>query len=223
MSAVLEDLLRTKAAEAMDLEAYVGLFEQVVVEGRTTGPVQTEDYVAYTKLNLARWRRVQKTMELVPGAGEVLRGTAPLTWLVISEPWCGDAAQVVPVLATMAAQMPGSELRLVLRDEQPELMDRYLTNGGRSIPKLIAMDRESGAERFSWGPRPQGPRRNWCWPCAKCTRATGRPPRKNCTAGTTPMPPAARNARSSNCFRPTEPGPRSSTPAPGRSRPTVGR
>jgi hypothetical protein len=94
-------------------------------------------------------------MALLPGAGEVLRGTAPLTWLVISEPWCGDAAQVVPVLATMAAQMPGSELRLVLRDEQPELMDRYLTNGGRSIPKLIAIDRESGAERFSWGPRPQ--------------------------------------------------------------------
>jgi hypothetical protein len=155
MSAVLEDLLRTKAAEAMDLDAYVGLFEQVVVEGRSTGPVQTEDYVAYTKLNLARWRRVQKTMALLPGAGEVLRGTAPLTWLVISEPWCGDAAQVVPVLATMAAQMPGSELRLVLRDEQPELMDRYLTNGGRSIPKLIAIDRESGAERFSWGPRPQ--------------------------------------------------------------------
>ena len=59
MSAGQRDLLRTKAAEAMDLEAYVGLFEQVVVEGRTTGPVQTEDYVAYTKLNLARWRRVQ--------------------------------------------------------------------------------------------------------------------------------------------------------------------
>ena len=109
MSAVLQDLLRTKAAEAMDLDAYVGLFEQVVAEGRTTGPVQSEDYVAYTKLNLARWRRVQKTMELVPGAVEVLRASAPLTWPAISEPWCGDAAQVVPVLAAMAAQVPGSE------------------------------------------------------------------------------------------------------------------
>lgn len=148
------DLLRTKAAEAMDVAAYQRLFEQVVAEGRTTGPVQTADYIAYTKLNLARWRRVQKTMELLPGAMEVLRAAKPLTWLIISEPWCGDAAQVVPVLTAMAAEIPGTQVRLVLRDEQPELMDRYLTNGGRSIPKLIAFD-QAGAEHFTWGPRPQ--------------------------------------------------------------------
>jgi hypothetical protein len=154
MSIVLNDLLRTKALEAMDLDAYVQLFEQVVAEGRTTGPVQTDDYIAYTKLNLARWRRVGKTMELLPEALDVLRASKPLTWLIISEPWCGDAAQVLPVLATMAAHIPGADVRIVLRDEHPELMDRYLTNGGRSIPKLIAFDRSTGTERFSWGPRP---------------------------------------------------------------------
>ncbi len=155
MSTVAEDLLRSKAAEAMDVDAYQRLFEQVVAEGRTTGPVQTADYIAYTKLNLARWRRVQKTMELLPGAVEVLRAAKPHTWLIISEPWCGDAAQVVPILTAMAAEIPGTEVRLVLRDEHPELMDRYLTNGGRSIPKLIAFDAVTGAEHFTWGPRPQ--------------------------------------------------------------------
>lgn len=155
MSVANEDLLRTKAAEAMDVDAYQRVFEQVVAEGRTTGPVQTEDYIAYTKLNLARWRRVQKTMVLLPEGDEVLRVAVPLTWLILSEPWCGDAAQVVPVLVGMAAHMPGTKVRILLRDEHPELMDRYLTNGGRSIPKLIAFDPATGAEHFTWGPRPQ--------------------------------------------------------------------
>lgn len=155
MSTAEPDLLRSKARQAMDLEAYVRLFEQLVAEGRTTGPVQNEDMVAYTKLNLARWRRVMKTMELVPEAKDMLRGAPALTWLVLTEPWCGDAAQVVPVLAALAHQVPGTELRLLLRDDHTDLMDRYLTHGGRSIPKLIAFEPFSGKECFSWGPRPR--------------------------------------------------------------------
>jgi len=47
------------------------------------------------------------------------------------------------------------ELKFLLRDENPELMDQYLTNGkSRSIPKLIAVD-ENNEELFNWGPRPK--------------------------------------------------------------------
>lgn len=155
MSIVATDLLRSKAGQAMDLDAYVRLFEQLVSEGRTTGPVQNEDMVAYTKLNLARWRRVMKTIDLVPEAKQVLHGAPALTWLVLTEPWCGDAAQVVPVLAALAKQVPGTELRLLLRDDHLDLMDRYLTQGGRSIPKLVAFEPHTGEERFTWGPRPR--------------------------------------------------------------------
>lgn len=73
--------------------------------------------------------------------------------LVIAADWCGDAANTVPVLARLAELIPGMELRLLERDRYPAVMNRYLTNGTRSIPVAIALD-----ERFSelghWGPRP---------------------------------------------------------------------
>ena len=72
---------------------------------------------------------------------------------MIAEDWCGDASSTVPVLAKLAANTPGVELRIILRDQHPEVMDRYLTNGSRSIPIVIALD-EGFAELGHWGPRP---------------------------------------------------------------------
>lgn len=76
------------------------------------------------------------------------------TWLLITETWCGDAANSVPVIAKLAELNPAIDLRIVLRDENLELMDQFLTKGGRSIPKLIGLD--SGLNvLFDWGPRPE--------------------------------------------------------------------
>jgi hypothetical protein len=154
-------ILQAKADVGMSMAGYTALFEQVVQEGRTTGPNQSPDYVAYTKLNLARARRVEKTTKLQPELLDALRNTAPQTWLVLTEAWCGDAAQCVGVLAAAAQAAPEIEFKLLLRDEHPDLMDLYLTNGGRSIPKLIAIERSDDTttagtrELFTWGPRPQ--------------------------------------------------------------------
>lgn len=155
MKSTMEGLLQAKAAVGMELHTYAALFEKVVAEGRTTGPVQNEELTAYTKLNLSRWRRVTKTMKLLPEAEVVLQKAVAQTWLLISEAWCGDAAQVTPIIANMAAASPNITLRIVLRDENLDLMDQFLTNGGRSIPKLIAFDNASGELLFNWGPRPQ--------------------------------------------------------------------
>jgi hypothetical protein len=73
--------------------------------------------------------------------------------LVIAEDWCGDASSTVPILARFADAVPGMSLRVLRRDEHPELMDRYLTNGSRSIPIVIVLD-ESFLELGHWGPRP---------------------------------------------------------------------
>ncbi len=73
--------------------------------------------------------------------------------LVIAEDWCGDAVNTVPILARFAEAAPGVELRIILRDANPEVMDRYLTNGSRSIPIVIALDEEF-RELGHWGPRP---------------------------------------------------------------------
>lgn len=73
--------------------------------------------------------------------------------LVISEDWCGDASNTVPVIARFAAALPNVEMRVIKRDEHPELMDRHLTNGSRSIPLAIVL-RPDWSVAGQWGPRP---------------------------------------------------------------------
>jgi len=135
---------------------YMLLMEKVVLENRTTGPKQSEDLTFYTKLNLARMQRLNKKVELNEDLrAKVIQIEIPQTWYILTEAWCGDAAQNIPVLAAAALPNPLITVKLLLRDENPELMDAYMTNRGRSIPKLIAVDADFN-ELFTWGPRPAG-------------------------------------------------------------------
>lgn len=141
-------------AQAMSFESYMKLTEQLVDEVRTSGPNQSEAYVYYTKLNFQRMKRLNKTIEVPVRVIELLKEKAAnWTWLTLTEPWCGDAAQCVPVIEKLALRAGNIQSLYLLRDEHPNVMDAYLTNGGRSIPKLICLD-ESGKELFTWGPRP---------------------------------------------------------------------
>ncbi|MDP4596252.1 MAG: thioredoxin family protein [Crocinitomicaceae bacterium] len=141
-------------AQAMDFTNYMQLSEQLVAEGRTSGPNQSAPYVYYTKLNLQRMKRLNKTVDVPAQITALLQQkTANWKWITITEPWCGDAAQCVPVIEKLAQAIGGIQSQYLLRDEHPEIMDAYLTNGGRSIPKLICLDAE-GREVFTWGPRP---------------------------------------------------------------------
>jgi hypothetical protein len=141
-------------AQAMSYGSYMTLTEQLVEEGRTSGPNQSEPYVYYTKLNFQRMKRLNKTIEVPARIIELLKEKAAnWTWVIITEPWCGDAAQCVPVLEKIAQTNSFVKTAYLFRDEHPEVMDAYLTNGGRSIPKLICLDQD-GMEVFTWGPRP---------------------------------------------------------------------
>lgn len=109
----------------------------------------------YTAKNEARMTSLDQSLTLIPEVLESLRQAEPMIWLVLTEGWCGDAASSVPVIAALAAQFPDKiKLRFLFRDENPELMNAHLTNGGKSIPKLIVLD-ESLNFIASWGPRPQ--------------------------------------------------------------------
>ncbi|MCC9042639.1 thioredoxin family protein [Myroides sp. M-43] len=114
-----------------------------------------DDYLAYAELNEARLHRLDKTMKVEE---EVIAKLAGLkkkyTWIVISESWCGDAAQIVPILNKMAESTDNIELRIVFRDQNLELMDAFLTNGGRAIPKLIIVEQDTLKVLGDWGPRP---------------------------------------------------------------------
>lgn len=133
---------------------YRKLVDNELAKGRTTGPNQTEDYIEYTKLNAHRMSRLDKTIELDDTLiAELETIPCKVNWLLITEAWCGDAAQNVPILNKMAQASANIELRLILRDENLEIIDQYLTNGGRAIPKLIVLD-ENMNEIATWGPRP---------------------------------------------------------------------
>jgi hypothetical protein len=146
----------TYLQKSISYEAYKQLIDDLLAEGKTTGPQQSEALTHYTQLNVQRMHRIEKTIQLLPEALEQIRAvTRPQTWLVLTEGWCGDAAQSLPVMKALADLNPNIRVRFLLRDDNLELMDRNLTNGiSRSIPKLIAVDPTTGAELFTWGPRP---------------------------------------------------------------------
>jgi len=137
---------------------YRKLVTDLLSEGKSTGNEQSESLTNYSKLNEARMNRLEKTIKISEEAISKLQNLDNhYIWLVISEGWCGDAAQILPILNKMASASDKKvDLRIVLRDENEEFMDQYLTNGGRAIPKVIVICKEAGIVRNDWGPRPKG-------------------------------------------------------------------
>ena len=142
--------------KSMTFAEYTKLIDDLLLDGKTTGTNQSEAMFNYGKLNRQRMNRLEKTVSLNETLREKLQNNnRKMIWLIITEGWCGDAAQNIPLIEKIAAESENIETRYVLRDENLELMDAYLTNNARSIPKLIALDAETLQEIGTWGPRPQ--------------------------------------------------------------------
>lgn len=112
-----------------------------------------EDFLRGSVEHKGLWEGVYRLARVPDWAIDADLEGATRRFLVIAEDWCGDAANTVPVLAKWTREVPGLELRLIRRDEHPEVMNRYLTGGSRSIPIVIALDDEF-REVGHWGPRP---------------------------------------------------------------------
>ncbi len=140
---------------AYSYEGYRQLIDQLFAEFKTTGSDHSRAMLNYTSLNIARMKRLDKKSRLTENTKLILKNMqSPLTWLVITEGWCGDAAQIIPVLNHMAQENHRIRLKFVLRDENLPLMDVFLTNGARSIPKVILLNTKTLAVLGDWGPRP---------------------------------------------------------------------
>jgi len=148
----MKNLIEQSIAKGMEYSQYNLLFKQLVEEGRTTGE-QTLEKIEYTKLNFSRTKRLDKTAHIPEQYVDDFKDISPKqTWLVISEPWCGDAAQTLPFLNKLASLSEHIDLKIVLRDENLELMDQFLTNGSQSIPMVIMLDEETNVLQ-TFGPR----------------------------------------------------------------------
>lgn len=153
-------LVREAIEMGWDYSAYRELVGKQVAEGRTSGFNQSEAYVYYTLLNHKRMNRWDKKIVL-PEALKATLAEMERTriWLVLTETWCGDAAPVLPVMHAFVSAAPSLTLRIAHRDEHPLLMDRFLTEGARSIPKLLVVEPDTYQVVGSWGPRPKGARK----------------------------------------------------------------
>jgi hypothetical protein len=142
--------------EALAYTSYRNLVDELLAKGETTGPDHSESMLHYTKMNVQRMNRVDKTTTLTHQMQEVLKGIkGKYRFLVITEGWCGDAAQIVPIINHIASAAPNHfELKLTLRDKNLPLIDAHLTNGGRAIPVLLVLDEQGNLALPKWGPRP---------------------------------------------------------------------
>ncbi len=141
---------------AYSYEEYRELIDDLLKEGKTTGENHSESMLHYTKMNVHRMKRLDRRTDLSDEIRERLEKVErPMIWLVLTEAWCGDAAQSLPIIQKMADTSSKILIRYILRDKNPEIMDQFLTDGkSRSIPKVIVLDMKSLEILGEWGPRP---------------------------------------------------------------------
>ncbi|MFD1769455.1 thioredoxin family protein [Sphingobacterium suaedae] len=139
----------------MTFQEYLDYFEQVLASPQDFDPYGDAEYFNYTKLNWSRMNRWLKRFEPNEAIKNLISSiTEHQHWIVITEPWCGDAAHSVAQLYQIVKNNPNIDFEIHLRDSEPFLIEDYLTSGGKSIPKLIIRN-DVGHDKVIWGPRPK--------------------------------------------------------------------
>ncbi|WP_298286672.1 thioredoxin family protein [uncultured Lutibacter sp.] len=147
-------IITNSISKSFTYEQYRLKIKNLLDERKSTGLEQSEVLLEYSLLNDKRMDRLDKTLKVTDETlNSLSQLNKPFTFLVISEGWCGDAAQIVPVLNKIASASSKIDLKIVFRDENEELMNQFLTNGSKSIPKTILLDANKQVIT-SWGPRP---------------------------------------------------------------------
>ena len=146
-----------KLKRTFSYEDYLEYVEELISKGLSSGPDQSEKNTHFTKLNFQRLKRVFRTLQLTDEIIEITKNVkSDMSWVVIVESWCGDVPQNIPFLEAISRQSDKINLQIILRDENPDIMNQFLTNGTRSIPKLICYDSDTYEVVGTWGPRPAG-------------------------------------------------------------------
>jgi hypothetical protein len=138
----------------MDFNTYQELFDLILQQNKAESPYDKPNFIQYTELNRSRMKRWLKSGKLLPELVALIGNIqTEQHWVLITEPWCGDAAHSVPFIARLAEINPLIRLEIQLRDSGSEI-DNYLTHGGRAIPYLIIRNTR-GEDLATWGPRPK--------------------------------------------------------------------
>lgn len=150
-NSITEDTIK----KSLSFDSFIRLIKHLIEINKTTGAEQTEDKIKYNKINLQRIQRSEKTFVLLPETERFIKSIKSRQyWLIIAEAWCGDVSQNLAPLYIMSKLNPLISYHIILRDDNPEIINNYLTEGTQSIPKLIILD-EDLKELGVWGPRPR--------------------------------------------------------------------
>lgn len=151
----MKDIISNSLATSYSYENYRTQLKSLLAEGKSSGNEQSADLLHYSELNETRMNRLDKTIKITPENTDFLVNLeTEYIWLVLSEGWCGDAAQLLPIMNKMAQLSDKIDLKVAFRDQNPELMNLFLTNGGKAIPKLIILNKATLKVVADWGPRP---------------------------------------------------------------------
>ncbi|MEZ5056666.1 MAG: thioredoxin family protein [Saprospiraceae bacterium] len=152
----MEKIAKETLDKAISYETFRALNAKMVLEGFTSGPNQSPIMLQYTEINDFRMKRLDRTTVLNEEIQSLLSTIqSPLIFLSITEAWCGDGAQILPVIDKIASSSQHIEHNVIFRDEHPEVIDAFLTNGARSIPIVIVLDATTFEVLGHWGPRPE--------------------------------------------------------------------
>lgn len=153
----MKEIIQNAIQNSFSYAEYRKLASDLVAQGKPTGHDLSEALAHYAELNETRMNRLEKTITLTDAVIQTLQNSSKnAIWLVLAESWCGDAAQILPVLNKMSEASNSIQLNIVLRDDHDALMQLFLTNGAKSIPKLIILDAQTLNVLADWGPRPLG-------------------------------------------------------------------
>lgn len=152
----MQPITPTILEQAIDWEAYLQLMKDMVASPNPPGKYADPKMQRYTESNLERTNKVLDKMVLNQKLYNALSElNEEWIWLVISEPWCGDASWGTTALYLIASASDNIEFKLLLRDTHMDIITAYQTNGGNAIPKLVCLRKRDMAELGTWGPRPQ--------------------------------------------------------------------
>ncbi len=151
-----KEVVQKGISKGMSYRDYRILVDNLSAEGKSTGPEQTEALTNYTVLNQRRMKRLDKTLKISDEAVKKINDfDKKVTWLVLTESWCGDAAQTMPMMNKVAENNDSISFKVILRDENLDVMNLFMTNNTMSIPKLVMVEDATGEVLGEWGSRPK--------------------------------------------------------------------
>ncbi len=151
---MINSLIKNSLNKTISYPVYRHLIKDLISAEKSTGIEQSELHLTFSILNDKRMDRLDKTLKISTETQNSLDNlNKAFTFLVIAEGWCGDAAQILPIINKVAEATDKIDFKILLRDENEDLMNQYLTNGSKSIPKVLILDQDNTVID-SWGPRP---------------------------------------------------------------------